>query len=238
MLDIVCWLWKPAPEYRSQFSVEHVNTLRAMIARHYPHPHRFSVITDQSNGFDEGVRVIPLWDDFGDRESLYGPNTPSCYRRLKAYSHEMEKIIGSRFVSLDLDCVIVRDPTPLWHRTEDFVIWGDHDRRTPYNGSMWMMDAGARRRVWDKFVENPDLAIKRARGAGFYGTDQAWVCYILGPNEKRWTVQDGVFSYRMRMKNNGGALPKEAKIVFFEGHLDPWSPVVRDTQPWVIEHYK
>lgn len=238
MLDIVCWLWRPLPGFRSSFSATNVNVLRRMIERNYPHPHRFSVITDQTEGFDPEVRVISLWDDHGKRPSMYGPDRPSCYRRLKAFAPEMKDIIGPRFVSVDLDVVVTDDLSPVFNRKEDFIIWGPDGRKTPYNGSMWMMNAGARAQVWERFNANPERAVSRARGAGFFGTDQAWMCYSLGPHEKRWKAQDGVYSYRMHLKENNNQLPKDARMVFFEGNYDPWSPVIKQRCPWIEQHYR
>jgi hypothetical protein len=239
MISIVCWLWKPTPTYRSQFGVQHVNVLRSMVARHYPHRHRFICITDQCGdpAFDPGIEQVPIWDDFANRESIYGPDTPSCYRRLRAFAGDMGAILGERFVSVDLDCVITSDMSPVWNHDKDFVIWGDLARQTPYNGSMWMMNAGARAHVWDKFKANAQKCIDKARGAGFFGSDQAWMCYALGPKENRWTVADGIFSYRTHVKPASGALPKGARIVFFQGHYDPWHPKIQASCPWIEEHY-
>ncbi len=238
-LEIICWYWKPTATYRTPFTHAHVKILSRVVSRHYPHPHRFSVFTDQLDSqYDCDINVVPLWDDHGTRESLYGPDTPSCYRRLKAFDKSMGSLIGSRFVSLDLDLVVVGDLTPVFHRTEEFIIWGPDGRKTPYNGSMWMMNAGARQQVWTRFEENPERCIAKARGAGFYGSDQAWMCYALGPNEARWRAEDGVYSYRMHLKNNGGALPKDARMVIFEGHYDPISPATRKLCPWIEEHYR
>lgn len=237
MLEVVTFFWKPSITYRSQFTAKHVNILASMVKRHYPHPHRFSVITDQTEGFADDIRVIPLWPDESSRESIYGPDTPCCYRRLKAFDREMKSIIGLRFVSLDLDAVIVNDMTPVWHRPEPFVIWGEKNRRTPYNGSMWMMDAGARHAIWERYKNDPQLAIRRARGAGFYGSDQAWMNYALGPNEACWTRADGVYSYRQHLKAEHGKLPSDARIVFFEGLYDPWNPVTQLQAPWIKAHY-
>jgi len=238
MLEVICWLWRPHVAYRSQYSPEHVNILRRMVARNYDKPHRFSVITDQTEGFDPEVRIIPLWDDHRNRESIYGPGSPSCYPRLRAFDESMREIIGPRFISLDLDVVIARDVSPVFDRPEDFLIWGVRGRRTPWNGSMWMMNAGARQHVWDRFNANPEKAIARARGAGFYGSDQAWMNYALGPNENHWSEKDGVYSFRMNIKPNGGKLPDDARIVFFEGHYDPWNPVTQKLCPWIKEHYR
>lgn len=240
MIDVVCWLWKPALEYRSQFSPKYVNILRNMIERHYPHPFRFNCITDDvaQGGFDERVRLIPLWDDFRKRQSLYGPNTPSCYPRLRAFDKKtMLEFVGPRFVSIDLDVVITGNLSDIFHRKEDFVIWGATHRRTPYNGSMWMMNAGARQQVWDRFEQDPERVIARARGNGFYGSDQAVMNYVLGPEQAKWAEMDGVYSYRMHIKNDKGLLPANAKVVFFEGHYDPWNPVTQSIAPWIKDHY-
>src|SRR5690606_4263583 len=149
MLGVVCWLWGPTQAYRSQFSPPHVNTLRRMVERHYPHPHRLHCITDQREGSDPEVRVPPLGDDHRKRRAIYGPDTHDCDPRLKAFDISMREFIGPRFISLDLDVVITRDVTPVFNRPEDFLIWGVRGRRTPWNGSMWMMNAGARQHVWD-----------------------------------------------------------------------------------------
>lgn len=235
MIDVICWLWTPTATYRSQFGPQHVNTLQQMVARHYKHPHRFSCITDQTDGFNSDVRVIPIWDDHSKLQSLYGPDTPSCYRRLRAFDPSMASVIGPRFVSLDLDVVITGDLTPVFNRREEFLIWGPDGRRTPYNGSMWMMTAGVRKQVWEKFNDNPQRAIEKARR--FFGSDQAWLCHVLGPEETRWRAEDGVYSYRMHVKNNSGLLPHDARIVFFEGHYDPWNPVTQQLCPWIKDHY-
>src|SRR5678816_3661771 len=109
---------------------------------------------------------------------------------------------------------------------DSFIIWGDRARQTPYNGSMWMMNAGAREAVWTEFQRDPERAVRKARGAGFFGSDQAWMCYKLGPFENRWTADDGVFSYRTHVKPAKGKLPDDARIVFFQGHYDPWHPMI------------
>jgi hypothetical protein len=90
----------------------------------------------------------------------------------------MAEIIGPRFVSLDLDVVVTGDLTPLFERTEDFVIWAWPFRGTLYNGTMWMMDAGARAKVWTEF--DPATSPTKSRLAGFAGSDQAWMNYVRG----------------------------------------------------------
>jgi hypothetical protein len=234
---VVCWKWKPMKEYRSKHDHTHVNTLFSMVKRHYSGLREFVCITDDPKGLHPDIRVIPIWDDHAELRSPHGGLNPACYRRLKMYSPEMREIIGERFVSLDLDCVITADVTPVWDRPDkDFMIWGETLRTTPYNGSMQMMTAGARKQIWEQF--DPVLSPQQTVKAGYHGSDQAWISYKLGPHEARWTQKDGVFSWRMACKPEGGRLPKGARIIFFEGHVDPWTPTALKMSPWIADHYR
>lgn len=236
MLKVICWKWQQFG-YRSQFDGEHVNVLRNMVRRNYPHPHEFICITDNRSNIDKTIKVIDIWDDYSCLRSPHGEQYPSCYRRLKMFSHEFGKIIGGkRFVSIDLDTVIVGDMSPVWNREEDFIIWGDTHPKTLYNGSMQMMSVGSRAHVWEKF--DPRESPIQTRKAKIMGSDQAWISYILGPGEAKWTQADGVYSYRMHLRQSGGQLPKDARIVFFHGNMDPWDYEIRGKLDWVKEAWR
>jgi hypothetical protein len=238
VLSIVTWKWTPAPGYRSTFGPQTVNVLRRMVARHYPEPHRFLCVTDDAKGLDPEVEVIPAWNDFAAVPAPSGRRNPSCYRRLRAFHPEIGATFGPRFVSLDLDLVITGDLRPLWHRREPFIIWGDTNPRTYYNGSMFLMDAGARPQVWTTF--HPKKSPMQARVAGHFGSDQGWISFCLGPHEAKWTQADGVYSFRNHLHGETAApsqqLPANATVVIFHGHRDPWD---RHSQriDWVREHY-
>jgi hypothetical protein len=235
-LDVVTFKWRGPKTYRSQFNARQVNVLRAMVARHYQAPHRFSCVTDDPEGIDPRVRVIPLWSDHAKLISPHGVQNPSCYRRLRIFSRDAGELIGPRILSLDLDTVITGDVTPLWQRPEAFVAWAGTANQNPYNGSMVMLTAGARPDVWEKF--DPVRSPLAARAAGFIGSDQAWIGFCLGPNEARWTEQDGVYSWRMKLRRNRGMLPADARIVFFHGHADPWHPWTQSQAPWIKAHWR
>lgn len=232
-LTVACFKWHK-PGYRSTYGPETVLTLRSMVARHYPHEHTFVCLTDDPTGL-ESVRTIPLWNDYADLPAPTGPRNPSCYRRLKLFDPTIRMVLGPRFVSLDLDCVLLGDLTPLWHRPEDFVMWGDTNPKTHYNGSMVLMTAGARPKVWTEF--NPHTSPGLAMAAGHFGSDQGWISFCLGPGEARWTKADGVYSYRNDIRLTG-VLPTNAKAVFFHGRHDPWSPDVRRSHTWIDAHYR
>jgi hypothetical protein len=232
MLSVVCWKWTQ-PNYRSKFGPETVNTLRAMVTRHYPNPHRFICVTDDAKGINADIEIVPLWTEFSHLRNPSGDRNPSCYRRLRAFAPDAREYFGDRFVSVDLDVVITGDLRPVWDRPEDFVIFGDTSEQTPFNGSMFMMTAGARSQVWTSFdpVKSPRLT-QRAR---LFGSDQAWIRHCLGKREAVWTVNDGVYSFRKHIQATG-KLPADAKMVVFHGKPDPWEPSAQQL-PWVKAHY-
>ncbi|MGF1456571.1 MAG: hypothetical protein ACFB6R_14485 [Alphaproteobacteria bacterium] len=246
MLTVVCWKWRPVPGSRhpaAPYTAHHVNVLRAMVRRHLHRSHNFVCVTDDPQGIDRDIRIVPLWDDLRD--------LGRCYLRLKAFAPDMAGCLGDRFVSIDLDTVIVDDITPLFETDMPFKIWGDVLASTPYNGSLWLLRAGARPSVWSAF--DPEADIPRAAEAGFIGSDQAWLSLHLGPGEAKWGRDDGVFSFRHHILGRRnwplGALrrslpeamrarpPHGARIVFFHGTHDPSHPSVQDTFPWIKEHW-
>lgn len=233
-LTVVSWKWKPRPNYRSKFGPETVHTLAAMIRRHYPHPHRFICVTDDPSGLAP-IETVPIWSDFANLDSPHGGKNPSCYRRLRMFHPQAGEIFGPRFVSMDLDCVIVNDLTPIFHRPEPIVLWGDTNPRTAYNGSMTLMSAGARPQVWERF--NPQTSPTLAKAAGCWGSDQAWISYCLGPKEAKFGVKDGVYSFRNHLRTTK-TLPPDARIVFFHGKFDPWHPSVQQEHAWVKTHWR
>ena len=234
--SVVVWKWAK-PGYRSTFTAEHVNTMRRMVARNYRFPHRFICITDDGAGIDPEVEVVPLWDEHGDlRNPTWPTDGPSCYRRLRSFSAAFEDIAGRRFVSVDLDVVITGDLTPLWNRPEDFVIYAPASTGHNVNGSMWLMTAGCREQVWQAF--DPETSPRVSHAARIQGSDQAWIQYVLGRDEARWTTRDGVFAYKLDcVRKRNGALPPGARLVVFHGKPDPWDREAMRRSPWIQQHY-
>lgn len=235
MREFVCFKWAPAPGYRSKFAPDTVNVLHSMIGRNHDGPFRLTCITDDPKGISAEVRIIPLWETHSKLPSPHGVGYPSCYRRLRLFADDAGHLIGERFIVLDLDVVICDKLNPLYDGNEDFRIWGDTAKGTPYNGSMWMLKAGARRQVWDEFdpIESP----KRSLKLGYIGSDQGWIGAALGPNEPKWGTSDGVYSYRNHIQHRSLQLPAGARVVIFHGAIDPWSQQARSLG-WVKRNYR
>lgn len=237
--SFVTFKWKPAPGYRSTFTAEHVNTWAAMVRRHYQKPLRLICVTDDANGIDPSIETLPLWNDFADLPSPHGGRFPSCYRRLKIFSKEAKDLLGETIVLSDLDCVITDNIVPLVDRDEDFIAWGDTgpgDWAGGYNCSFVRLRAGTRTKVWETF--DPENSPRLAQAAKCLGSDQGWISYCLGKgNEPMFRRTDGVYSYPNDIKHKGGALPANARVVFFHGNVDPWSPQAQQLE-WVRQHYR
>lgn len=248
MISVVCFKWRPRAGYRSAYGGEQVNTLRRMVARNYPDPHRFICITDDPTDIEEGVEIVPLWDDHAEIPNPSFKDGPSCYRRLKVFSRDIGELLGERFCCMDLDVVITGDLRPLLNRTEDFIAWKNPHPMWPLNGSMFMLTAGSRPEVWESF--NPKTSPAESHGANCRGSDQGWMSYVLGTKEATWGPEDGVWSFQdeivQRRALRAGKLPPRppyslptgAKVVVFHGAVDPWMPAARKLAPWVEEHYQ
>jgi hypothetical protein len=240
-VTFVCWRWKPPVGYRSNFEPETVRTLRNMVKRHYKKPHRFLCVTDDPyavSRIDRTIETLPLWQDYADLPSPHGGHNPSCYRRLRLFAPDAAQVFGdTEVVSLDLDTIIVRDVTPVFDRSEDFVAFGETDPRSFYNGSFLRLRLGTRPQVWERFVADPEGLRRDAKAAGRFGSDQGIISYVLGPGEAIWRPSDGVYSFRVHLRSGGQTLPSNARLVAFHGAIDPWSARAQRLD-WVRRHYQ
>lgn len=193
-----------------------------MVRRNYDGDVRVVCVTDDPTGVV--CETFPLWRDCATLPNASGAHLPSCYRRLRLFDPATQEAMGiaegERIVSLDLDAVVVGKLNGLFDRPDAFVGWavrGSHHPRV-YNGSMWMLRAGAHPEVWTTF--NPESSPKRAAAAGYRGSDQAWMTYRLN-HCVGWTAADGVYSYHLDVRGRPD-LPPNARIVMFHGRVKPW----------------
>ena len=234
-VSIVTWLWNGTGLGDRPYQPAHVNTLRRAVARQLSLPHRFVCVADSAEGFDPEVEVHitpPEAKRIGALRTPEGGRFPSCYRRLWNFSAEA-RALGDKLFCVDIDWVPVRDLAPLFARTEDFVGWRpyrDWGAKLRFGGGSYLLKAGSRPDVWTKF-RGPD-SIRAARTAGFRGSDQAWISYMLGSREPYYGRDAGIYSIR-DMKGNEHVLPADARMVHFNGPVKPWSSPLQ----WVKEHW-
>lgn len=235
MIRIVSFKWRrPATGFqlpgKTPYGADHVNRHYRSIRRHLKMPFEYVCVTDEWRGLDKHIRVIKLWDKC---LALGG-----CFNRLYVFSPDMADLIGPRFACIDLDAVIVGDITPLFDRPDDFIINSyqplpankDTAPDQLYNGGMFMMNAGARRQVWDSFNPQTSPEIIR-KNKTVIGSDQAWIRLCLGAGENRWGQTDGIFE--ARNLHPQADLPADARIVFFAGNRDPSD----GRHKWISKHW-
>jgi hypothetical protein len=216
VIRILTWLWRQ-PIARTKYTSEHVNIWAAMVRRNLTMPHELACVTNMSKGIDPSIRIITPPGDFeGLQTPRWRAGRPNCYRRLAMFRRDAASVFGERFVCMDLDCVIGGPLDPLFDRPDDFVVFNGTAEGRPYNGSMMMLRAGCRPQVYEKFSETGAIE----SGRKFVGSDQAWLAYILGPNEKTWSEADGAYfwgpSYRRQSRKVAPT------VLFFPGKMKPW----------------
>lgn len=228
MLTVVSWLWVQ-PEGRTTYKAEHVWIWADMVARNLSMPHRLVCVTAETDLPPNVERIDPP-GEFEDIQPKWGPRKPNCFRRLVMFKRDAAKTFGKRFVSMDLDCVIGGPLDPLFDRSEDLVLFKGTASSRPYNGSLMLIKAGCRPKVYEDF----DQAGADASGEAFHGSDQAWLAHKLGWGEKTWSERDGVFCYGQLWVQN----PRRCGLLFFPGRLKPWTLAQIRMHSFITENYR
>jgi hypothetical protein len=148
-----------------------------------------------------------------EAEDEYLTKLPGCFARCACSIRNGRHKHGltGRIVSIDLDAVITGPLDPLFDRPEPFVILhgGNAANPCPFNGSMFMLRAGAHPDVWR------DFSLKRAEEAPRheFPDDQGWLAYML-PKAAGWTIGEvsGVYCFQKPGWPSGDALPAGARL--------------------------
>lgn len=234
-LAVVTWLWG------TRYTVRHVNVLKHMLDRTLRIPFRMFVFSDRPlRGLDRGIKRLTLWRDFRCRRT-------GCWVRLRSFGVEMRELVGPRFLSLDLDLVLLRDITPLVDRPEPLVLSRSASPAHPdnlYSGTMWLLKSGAFAETWQRFRDHMynwgscrrlQTSLKHR---GYNGTDSAWLSYDLGPGIPTWGKEDGVYSFIWDIEGRMDQPPEDARIVLFHGRkYDPADPELQAAHPWIEEYW-
>lgn len=208
-----------------------------MVRRNCSLPLRTVCITDDPKGVDFDTH--PLWDDHSKVPNPNGGHLPSCYRRLKLFSREATDALGvpegGRVVSMDLDVVVVNPVDKMFAHDAPFLGWKriSPDKPVGYNGSLFMFQAGRMEHIWTTF--DPATSPLAARRAKQYGSDQGWISYVLKGQAPGWTQASGMYSYSADVRLR--SLPRNARIVSFNGKWKPWMPQVARTADWVRRNW-
>lgn len=210
-MAIVTWRWG------KKYPGLYVDTLKAALKRHIKQEFTFAVFAPEA-------------------EDEYLTKIPGCFCRLRMFDPDWQEKHGltGRIVSLDLDLVVTGPLDDLFDRPENFVILqgANYSNPCPYNGSVFMLRAGARPDVWK------DFSLKRASEIPHFEfpDDQGWFAHKI-PNAAGWKAgpESGIYAFQKPGWPKGDDLPKDAKIVAFPGWRDPSKFTHLD---WVRNNWK
>ena len=227
-LNFVCWLWSTkegtlTTKKPIKYIPEDVNSLYEMLKKHYHKPFNLLCVTDNPEGIHLDIKIIPLWEEF--RELGF------CFTRLVCFKKGMDKIFGERFVSIDLDCVIVGDITSLFDTDVDFCIWS-HGINGEFCGSLWLLKTNTHSEVYETF--DPSKLVPNSKGRYSGGSDQAQMKKAI-PHVAFWNEAHGVYAFRNIRDEK--ELPNNSKIIFFNGNYHPRQSHIRYSFPWIANNY-
>lgn len=192
--NVVVFKWKKEG-YRSQFTAEHVNTALRGLLRHSTVPFRFTCITDDPEGLDHKVRVIPLWED--PHPAYGGGNWPNCFRRLRMFDAKMKRMVGAHWIWMDLDMLVCGNVDHILSDNSDFRIWRPDGGRSLCNGSLVSHNSGTRTEIWTDFAPDKVGTVEEFQSqAKHLGSDQAWIAQRLRPEDQFFGSQQGVYAFR------------------------------------------
>jgi hypothetical protein len=144
--------------------------------------------------------------------------TKGCFVRLQLFSPSFHHLLniapGDRIANLDLDLVVTGPLDPLFDRKDDFTILQGINTTNPcpFNGSIWMLKAGARPDVWWDFSLENYAKYKVPFHA--FPDDQGWFCALM-PDAGAWGPEQGVYGFKKAGWPSGDALPDGARVVAF-----------------------
>jgi hypothetical protein len=229
-LPFVLMKWKGHIPYYA----DDVNRLARQIDKYVNIPHEIVCVTDDPEGIDGGVKVVPMWTDGFERGM--------DWHRIKLFSHETLELIGPNFVSMDLDTILLDNVDDLFATdgklNGPFKCICDPIRPYQYCTAMFQLDACAYPHVWSQFSR--DKALQLRNSGQYNGFDQAWISYAL-PNQPTWGKRDGVLSFRVHLAGVNDTLPEHikrpegARLIHFHGKWNPRDVDVQAAAPWLAD---
>lgn len=216
----------------NKYGPQDVLFLRAMLKRHLKTEHRFLCMTERE-------RIVSFPSDI-ERHAIKHPELlamPGCFARLHMFDTGWQQARGikGKIINLDLDIVITGKLDRLFERDETFVILKGANSKNPcpFNGSVFMFNAGAHANLWTEF------SLEKAKTIKFYQfpDDQGWFWHML-PDAATWQcgMSSGIYAFHKPgwpwHLNN--ALPPDARMVVFPG---AHSPAQYRHLPWVKDNW-
>ena len=210
--NVICIKWG------TKFGADYVNRLHRMVEKNLTIPHRFVCLTDNSEGFDEGIEVRPL-------PELNDEGIPDrAWKKLGLFTDKLADLEGEALF-LDLDLVIRDSLDCFFEQPGEFYIIKDWDFPNDIigNSSVFKFQVNKHPDIIENFYKEGKDIRKR------YKNEQAFLSYqmhnkgILKYWDKSWCVsfkRNCLHSFPINFFKEAEE-PETAKIVVFHGRPNP-----------------
>jgi hypothetical protein len=219
-LTITTWLWG------HKYNYSDVVKLYSGFHRNLKQKHRFILFSE----FPFSIKGVE-WNPIPD---LKLTEMDGCFARLRMFDPEFQakhKLKG-RIVCTDLDTIVTGNIDPLFDRSEPFLILqgANSINPCPYCGALMMFRAGAYPELWRDF----NLEVINTIPFHEFPDDQGWIHYKI-PDAAGWKAgTNGVYAFQKPGWPSGVFLPRDARLVTFNG----WrSPKKFSSLDWVKQHW-
>ncbi len=209
--NVVCMKWG------TKFGPQYVNRLFNMVKKNLTLEHRFICFTDDANGLEKGIEVMPLPPVKFEKGAERGWN------KLGILSDKLGDLQGQGLF-LDLDIIILKNIDDFFKVPGEFLIIKDWDFNNYIgNSSVFRFDIGRHNDILENFEKNSTSIREQVRN------EQAYLSLAIKEKNmlKYWDSSWCVSFKRHCLKPfpinyfKSPQLPKGAKILIFHGHPHP-----------------
>jgi len=194
---VICVKWG------GKYSADYVNILKNMCDRHITIPYQFHCLTENPQGINENINIIPL------------PNLPGIKTWWsKLYMFAPELPIQGNILYFDLDVIIFRNIDQLFsYNPKKFMIIRDFNRcRIPdwklSNSSCMRWEKGQLEYLWNEFMPNPSKVMQVNHG------DQDWITK-KARDDINWWPEEWIRSYKWEIIGyDNTKIIKDKKYIF------------------------
>ncbi len=229
-------------KWGTRYGPEYVNILHHMVIRNLTRPFRFICLTDNSEGIEEGIEILPL-PEFDDPSPEYFKNC-KAWRKLSLFDESVYDIQG-KVLFLDLDIVIIDSIDCFFEYSTMLSIienWSKPNRLMG-QASVMCFEVGQHTHLLEKYRRQKDIVAREHR------TEQVYITRELGENNFEFFPDDWCKSFKFHCLPGGvlnslippSKIPKNSKIIVFHGTPNPINAIRGEwgkPVPWYKKFYK
>jgi SAM-dependent methyltransferase len=217
-LTIACCYWG---NWCGEWGPEYVNKLYRTTKFYISQPHRFVCFTDQSEGIDENIEILPL-------------QSPSYVDILpKMVVYRPDNGLSGRVIVIDLDIVIVDSLDDMVSYYGEFCCKHNYLKFHEPGGDMLGFEFGYGEKIWDVIKGRTEEIEQKTKG----DEREVYKLLIDWQNIDTWQMlyPGQLVSYKLDILKNGlDKFPENARLVSFHGQPRPHELLHID---WIKKHW-